>query len=110
MRLEAFIEANGDDMCESLAEVVADLQDTMDANPEEYVDSYTGDDGEPSIDVRLCVDLDASDRTGSSGGTWCFRTGVVDYDPRISQFCAASSVGPDTDAEELLAELIGQLD
>lgn len=104
MKLEAFIEANSDDMCVILADTVAELQATMAGDPDEYTDTYSGDDAGPSIDVRLCIDLTRN------GGTWIFRTGLVDFDPRHSQYCAASSVGLDTDPEELLAELISQLD
>ena len=110
MRLEAFIAANRADMLQDLTDIVEDLKATMSADPAEYTDPYA--DGEtPCIDVRLCVDIaESGKRAGLIGGEWIFRTGLVDFDPRHSQYCGASSVSPDTDAEDLLEDLLSQLD
>lgn len=110
MRLEAFITENRADMLQALTGIVEDLKDTMSADPAEYTDPYA-DDATPCIDVRLCVDVaDTGKRAGLIGGNWVFRTGLVDFDPRHSQYCGASSVSPDTDAEDLLEDLLSQLD
>lgn len=52
------------------------------------------------VDIRLCVDGDAK---------WIIRTGLVDYDPYHSEYCASSFVTQDTEVEELAEELIGQV-
>jgi len=76
-----------------------DLQESMNRSPEDY--TAPGDDG-PSIDVRLCID---SGRRGD-GPSWIIRTGPPDYDPYHSEVCSSASVGPDTDLEDLLEDLI----
>lgn len=83
------------DIGRALHWAVLDLQRTMEADPKEYTEP--GDDG-PSIDVRLCIDADG----------WILRHGSSDYDPYHSLICSASSVTPDTSADDLLEDLITQ--
>jgi hypothetical protein len=89
-------------MLQALRYIVSDLKRTMRVDPAEFTEP--GEDS-PAIDVRLCIDH--LDRKHPS---WTFRTGSVDYDPYHSEYCGASCVTPDTDAEELLSELISQID
>lgn len=84
-------------MLRDLKGIVSELQDTMRSDPAEYTEHGTD---EPSIDIRLCVDNDSS---------WIFRTGLSDYDPSHSDYCAASSVQLDTDPEKLLASLLDDI-
>lgn len=100
MKLEQFLIENKTDMLTNLTEIVADLKATMVSDPEAYTEC--GND-EPLIDVRLCIDL------GDRHHGWIFRTGLSDYDQYHSEYCAASSIGLDTNAEKLLEELINQL-
>lgn len=100
MKLEQFLKENQSDLLTNLTEIVADLKATMASDPKEYTE-YGSDD--PSIDVRLCIDL------GDGHYGWIFRTGLSDYDPYHSEYCAAASIGLDTNPEKLLAELINQL-
>lgn len=75
--------------------------------------SYIENDGdEPSIDIRLCIDKPKglSDRIHPPANwTWVFNTGDASYDQYHSDYCAASTIGLDDNAEELLEELIGDL-
>lgn len=87
-RLESFIHSNRADMLAELSYYVKDCQEHLEPGTD--------------IDVRLCIDF-AGDRS-----TWLFRTGSVDYDQWHSTFCGASSIGLDTDTEELLEDLINQ--
>lgn len=100
-QLERFLEDNKQDMLTDLVGIVADMQALINGDPSEYLE-YGCD--EPTIDIRLCVDLD-------QGGipSWIFRTGLSDYDQAHSLYCASSLIGPDTDAVELLAELTDQI-
>lgn len=106
MPLDQFIKENQVHMLVELGAIVRGLKEDMLASPSDYIDTYS-DAETPSIDIRLCIDLTPS-RYRSTG--WLFRTGLVDYDQYHSEYCAASSVTPDTDAKELLQELIDQLD
>lgn len=54
-------------------------------------------------DIRLCVDKKRD------GFEWLLRLGPVEYDTRHSDYCAASTLTPDTDVWELAEELIKQL-
>jgi hypothetical protein len=96
-KLELFIKENREDMLTDLTDIVKDLKEAMQSDPEEYTDYGCED---PSIDVRLCIDLDRSK------DSWIIRTGSSDYDQYHSDFCAASCIGLDTDAKKLLQELI----
>lgn len=100
--LDAFIKANSQDMFEALSAIVVDLQATLMGDPAEYTEHGCD---EPSIDIRLCIDIYHC----REGGSWTFRTGDSSYDQRHSEYCAASSVTPDTGAAKLLADLIEQL-
>ena len=101
MTLEQFIEDNRGDMLCDLRRIAGQLKHEMEYAPEDYTES--GCEG-PSIDIRLCID-----RTRDNGFTWIFRTGLVDYDQRHSDYCAASCVTLDTKEHELISELIGDL-
>ena len=104
MSLEQFIEENRQHMLVELGAIVHKLRNDMGIDPETYTEiGHT----EPSIDVRLCVDLTPS-RYRQTG--WLFRTGSSDYDSYHSEYCAASVITTETDARELLNELINQLD
>lgn len=88
-------------MLRSMEWVVKDLYTMLQRNPKDFID---GDHEEPSIDVRLCIDLDTAQPR------YTIRRGLVSYDSYHSEFCAASYVTLDTDAVELLNELINQLE
>jgi hypothetical protein len=94
--LSSFIKENQSDMLEYLTDIVATLKEDIKANPSLY---------EESIDIRLCIDLDRH-----SNPTWIFRIGSSDYDQVHSEYCAASSVGLDTDPVSLFEELVSQLE
>lgn len=102
MTIYKFIDQNKAAMLQSLESVVKDLKATIKSDPEEFTD-YGCDD--PSIDVRLCIDLTPGQRLG-----YIFRTGLVDYDPYHSEYCASSCVTLDTNAAKLLDELINQIE
>jgi hypothetical protein len=103
MQLNQFIESEKCHMFDCLRDIVSDLTDTMRQNPSDYVENGCD---EPSIDVRLCIDVDSNDKPVN----WIFRTGLSDYDQVHSRHCAASSVQLDTNANSLLNDLINQLD
>ena len=103
MQLDQFIESEKCYMFNNLRDIVSDLIDTMRQNPSEYTERGCDD---PSIDIRLCIDVDNDDEPS----TWIFRTGLSDYDQSHSRYCSASSIGIDTDVNDLLNDLIGQLD
>jgi hypothetical protein len=103
MQLDEFIKDNRADILLDLTDIVASCQADIASDPELYLE--LGCD-EPSIDVRLCIDL--TERYGIA--TWIIRTGLVDYDQVHSEYCAALSIGADTNASELLDSLINQLD
>jgi hypothetical protein len=100
--LEEFIRANRADMLTDLADIVACLKEDMAADPALYTEH--GADS-PSIDVRLCVDINHC----RDSGTWIIRTGSADYDPRHSEYCSSGAISPDTDPNDLLDDLIDQL-
>jgi hypothetical protein len=103
MKLNKFISEERENMLNDLRDIVADLKKSMRISPNEYTE-YGCD--EPSIDVRLCVDL--SERGDSP--SWIIRTGSVDFDSYHSEFCSASCIGLSTEPEELLEELVNGLD
>ncbi len=109
LELNAFLAVARPEILRHLKSLVRHMIQEIKANP----DLYIGDgDEEPSIDVRLCVDKpkELSSRVHPpSHWTWVVHTGSSDYDTYHSDYCAGSSVGIDTDAEELVSELIGDL-
>jgi hypothetical protein len=60
----------------------------------------------PSIDVRLCIDIDQGEPN------WIIRFGLSDFDQRHSDFCGASSVNIETnidrDNDQTLESMIDQ--
>lgn len=76
----------------ALKVTVADLKRYIVMDTDEL---YNGE-----IDIRLCVDGDA---------TWIIRTGDVSNDPYHSEFCSASFVVQDTDTDDLADDLLGQI-
>lgn len=84
----------------ALTFTVSDLKRMIQNDPDDYEDM----DGNASIDVRLCVNTEATEYNS----LWIIRTGLVDFDAYHSPICAASSVTPDTDLDELLDDLLGQ--
>lgn len=83
-------------MLKNLTDIVKDIKHDIELMPDEYTD-YGCD--EPSVAIRLCVD----------DNDWIFRTGLSDFDQRHSRYCAASSIGLDTNPSELLEDLIDQI-
>lgn len=102
--LDKFIEENKADMIQDLTSVVENLKSWMRTDAQAFTEFGSE---EPSTDIRLCIDLEGFSPYRSE--SWIFRTGPSDYDPVHSQYCSASSIGLDTDAKDLLAELIGGL-
>lgn len=100
--LDKFIKEEKHHMLRYLNELIPNLKSSIDAQPEEFKES---EDDEPSIDIRLCIDLN-DDGTGS----WIFRTGDSSYDQQHSQYCSTTSIGIDSNAAELLDYLIQDLD
>lgn len=100
--LEQFLNENSADILADLNAVCINLKATIESDPAAYTEHGTE---EPSIDVRLCIDINHS----RAGATWAIRTGSSDYDQRHSEYCAALSVKMATDAAELLTDLISQL-
>lgn len=92
-QLMQVIRDNRNGMLRAMRFTVSDLQATLERNPEEYTEPGTD---EPAIDIRLCIDP----------GRYIIRTGLSDYDLYHSRICAASCVTLETEAEELLNELI----
>jgi hypothetical protein len=107
MKLLKFVNQERAGMLRALEHIVKDLQRSLKADPGEYTE-FGAD--EPTIDVRLCIDLWENDPNNSSRNGWIFRTGSSDYDPYFSEYCAGLCVGLDTNAEDLLDELINQLE
>lgn len=101
-RLERFLEAEKPKIAAEIRSILrADLKDLR-RNPDFYRESP---DAKPSIDIRLCVDVERSGR----GFHWLLRTGSADYDQRHSEWSGAGSFGLETDAVALTEELIGQV-
>lgn len=100
--LNTFLAENKNDILEYLTRLVAQLKSDIAACPEVFLEPGTDT---PSIDIRLCIDLDTKYRSQE----WIIRTGLSDYDPYHSEYCAASCVTPDTDPSELLEELVTQI-
>lgn len=99
--LDRFIADNKADMLADLIEIVKQSKE------------YLSEDNDFSCDVRLCIDrADTRHGYGDSnvGFKWIIRVGQADYDQRHSEYCSASCIGQDTDAEELLKDLIERLD
>ncbi len=102
MSIKVFFINESENILEELEMIVDSCQGAMRINPEEYTEP--GCDG-PSVDIRLCVDWNKNyDRF-----EWIIRTGLVDYDPRHSDYCAAGSITLDTAPKELLEELVEDL-
>lgn len=80
-------------MLATITELIDDAVATMQAAPLEYTEHGAD---EPTIDIRLCVDNDG----------WIFRTGDASFDQRHSRYCSASCIGLNTQAGELLEQLI----
>jgi hypothetical protein len=99
MKLENFIKTNKSDMLNDLINVVK--------NEKVWLKDNIHDCGEiPSIDIRLCIDLEDD----GESGTWIFRTGLSRYDQKHSKYCAASIIDFDTNAMSLLTDLINQIE
>jgi hypothetical protein len=92
--LDVLIKNEKDLMLLDLKYIVADTQANELKQPATYGDS---------IDIRLCIDADASDFG------WIFRTGDASFDQRHSDHCASSSIDATTRAEVLLNELLDQM-
>lgn len=103
--LAEFIKDNRADMLAELTKVVGSLKASMELDPIAFREPFDAED-QPHADVRLCIDINHC----SFGGTWIIRTGLVDYDQFHSEYCAAGSIGLDTDPADLLEDLISQLD
>lgn len=101
MTFDQFITNEKKYMTMVLTTLCKEIGKDIENNIGDYLDQ---DCQEPSIDVRLCIDIDV--KTPS----WIFRTGCSDYDPVHSEYCAASCIGIDENAIELLEELLNQLD
>lgn len=93
-------------MLSNLVAIVRELKRDMRSNPKDYIENGCD---EPSIDIRLCVDRHEYKPSLPCEYTWLFRVGLVDYDPRHSDYCAASSVQLDTDPDKLLTMMINDL-
>lgn len=121
MNLQEFINTEREYMLRNLTLIVRGLQASMRLDPDEYTEH---NDDEPSVDIRLCIDMNIPDHESTANGcteecracqgeadpSWIFRTGDVSFDPAHSEFCAASCVSLATKPEKLLAELIGQIE
>lgn len=100
-KLDAFIDKERSNMLVELHQIVTDLKKELAADPLPYKEN---DDDDPSIDIRLCIDL------SDFGGSWIFRTGHVQFDQYHSQYCGASAVTLAVDdVPALLTELTGQM-
>ena len=110
--LEAFIKAEQGYMTKALKAIVKDCKSSIRPNPSLYIDG----DGEPAIDVRLCIDKVHTNSNPFSLCSdleerfdWGFRTGDSSYDQRHSRYCGASSIGLDSKVEDVLTELVDQI-
>jgi len=106
-QLDRFLEQERAEMFRDLTRIVRNLKGQMKHDLNEYIEAGTDD---PSIDIRLCVDRYETKPSLPPYYSWCFRTGLVDFDPSHSTYCAASSVGLETDVETLLTDLVKDLD
>lgn len=103
--VELTVRNDYDFMRQDLIDHIKDLQGLMKSDPKEYIEHGCD---EPSIDIRLCIELD---------GSWIFRTGDSSFDERHSALCGASSVQLDTETkgkklpllEKLLDQVMDQL-
>lgn len=106
--LDRFITEERSSMLKTLKGIVRDCKAQIKRDPRSYVDES----GVPSIDVRLCIDhIGAVPRLAAFPDDlgWEFKTGLVDYDQTHSDYCAASCIGLDSDAGELLESLINDI-
>lgn len=101
-KLEKFLEEQKPFMLKDISQIVQSAKARMEIDPNEYTENGCD---EPTIDVRLCIDLERGDEP-----TWIIRVGLVDYDPYHSDFCSASCIGLNTNVSELLEELINGLE
>ena len=99
--LDTFLDSERTDMLSDLTATVEELKTSMKLDPKLFTEAGCD---EPSIDVRLCVDLERG-----SAPSWIIRTGSSDYDQYHSEYCSASCIGLDTDPKELLEELMNDL-
>jgi hypothetical protein len=99
-RFIEFLNTEKEWMRQELITTILEWQEEMANHPKEYTEPGTD---EPSIDIRLCIDFEAEQ------GSWIFRIGSVDYDPYHSQYCAASCITLDTNANSLLDDLFEQV-
>lgn len=99
--VELTVQNDYDLMRQDLVDHIKYLQGLMKSDPTEYTEHGCD---EPSIDIRLCIELD---------GSWIFRTGDSSFDQRHSPLCGASSVQLDTETKgkelPLLEELLNQV-
>lgn len=98
-RLTKYLELQYQHILHAVQEQVFRTQMELSLSP----DSHCQVDGtEPSVDIRLCVDLDPRP-------SWTLNIGDVSNDAYHSEFCAAGCIYLDNSAEELTRELIDQL-
>lgn len=102
MSIKVFFINESENILEELELTVDACQGAMRINPEEYTEP--GCDG-PSVDIRLYVDWDVAREKFH----WILRTGLVDYDPMHSDYCAAGSITLDTAPKELFKELVDDI-
>jgi len=102
MTLDDFIRTTRPEMLEGLTSICAELKGWLRTHPEDHTERGCDT---PSINVRLCVDVDY--RTGEF--SWAFRTGDASFDQRHSRWCGASNVEHDTVITKLLTTLTDQI-
>jgi hypothetical protein len=102
MTLEQFIRQEKSFIRAELIAILKHFKPQLLNNPQEFTE-FGAD--EPTIDIRLCVDLESH-----GGPNWILRTGSVDFDSYHSEFCSASCIGLDTKPSELLNYLLQELD
>jgi hypothetical protein len=98
--LKKFVDTNRADMLADLRGIIERSKMEMRAYPKDYIEPGCEN---PSIDIRLCIDLE-------NHYGWIFRLGSSDYDPYHSEYCGGSSIQLDTVAEDLLGDLLSQLE
>jgi hypothetical protein len=109
MQLDQFIKVNRADMLQNLTSIVTHYKTEIQSDPESYIEPGCD---VPALDIRLCIDVTECNRDEGSyahDGNWIFRLGLSDYDQVHSEYCAALSIGIDTDPIKLLEDLLNQL-
>ena len=99
-KLDKFLNQTEAEMLTTLEALVKECQQGLTTSPEDYTEPGTD---EPSIDLRLCIDLEDSE-------SFVFRVGSSDFDPYHSEYCAASCITTESEASELLQDLVNQLE